>query len=365
MIHQGNDKDEILNLTKKFLLIPSFTGNKDGINKILNLTKKELEKYPYEAFERKGIKSLLYFNSAKRPSRFRVLLNCHLDVVSGNKNQFQPLEREGKLYGRGAIDMKAAAAEILVFKSLAKKITYPLGLQIVTDEETGGFDGTGYQVEQGVRADFVITGEGTDLRINVERKGVLVIRLTVDTQQSGHAAYPWNGDNVILRINKFITLLIKKYPTPKANEWKTSVNIASVISENKEHNKVPSKATVLLDFRYVSTDNPDSILDTVKKIIPKNTKIEVVARGIILQTNKNNPYIKFLKESTREILGAPVKFIKKHGSSDTRFLIAKGAVGVDFGPRGSGIHAHNEWVDIESISQYAAILENLLRKIEM
>jgi succinyl-diaminopimelate desuccinylase len=366
MIRQNQDKDKILSFTKQLVLIPSFTGNEDRINKALDLVKKELAEYSHESFERNGIKSLLYFNTSKRPSMFKVLFNCHLDVVSGDKEQFQPFKKEGRLYGRGTIDMKAAAAaEILVFKDLAKKMKYPFGLQIVTDEETGGFDGTGYQVERGIRANFVITGESTDLQINVEHKGVLVLKLTFDTQKSGHAAYLWEGDNVILHINKFINSIIRKYPIPKKSEWKTSVNIASVISKNKEHNKVPAKATVLLDFRHVFADHPDDILEVVRKAVPKNTAIEIIARGIIADVNKQDPYIKVLRESIRDVLGISAKFIRKHGASDTRFLIAKGAVGVDFGPKGSGLHSDEEYVDIESISQYAAILRSFLVKINI
>jgi len=365
MISQSQNENKIFNLAKQLLLIHSVTGNDKEIVKVLNLVLKELEDYPYEAFEKNGIKSLLYFNSAKRPPKFKVLFNCHLDVVSGNRKQFQPFEKEGRFYGRGTIDMKVAAAvEILVFKLLAKKMTYPIGLQIVIDEEMGGFNGTGYQVEQGVRADFVITGEGTDLHINIDRKGVLALKLVFDTQRPGHAAYLWDGDNVILRINTFINLLIKKYPIPKANEWKTSVNIASVISENKEHNKIPSKATVLLDFRHIATDSPNHLLSTVKKIVPRNTTIEVIAKGIISSVSKEEPDIKVLEESIQDVLGAPARFIRKHGSSDTRFLIAKGAVGVDFGPKGAGLHSGEEYVDIESVNQYAEILKSFLARIK-
>jgi succinyl-diaminopimelate desuccinylase len=364
MTNQELNLSEILSFARKLLLVPSFTGNAIEINEALNLAKKELEGYAYEFFEKNSIKSLLYFNTKKRPAKFKILLNCHLDVVSGNKAQFIPLEKNGKLYGRGAIDMKAAAAaEILVFKSIAKKIKYPLGLQIVTDEEVGGFNGTGYQVEQGVRADFVITGEGTDLQLNVERKGVLVLKLTFDTQKPGHAAYLWEGDNVILRINKFINVLAKKYPVPKANEWKTSVNVASIESENKEHNKVPSKAMLLLDFRHIIADNPTELLNFVKRNTNQNTKIEIIAKGIVSEINKNDPNIIMLKESIQEVLKSPVIFVRKHGSSDTRFLIAKGAVGVDFGPVGVGLHSDEEYVDIKSINQYAAILSNFLAKI--
>jgi succinyl-diaminopimelate desuccinylase len=121
---------------------------------------------------------------------------------------------------------------------------------------------------------------------------------------------------------------------------------------------------VLLDFRHIIVDSPKQILDFVTRNVPKNTKIEIIARGVISDINKKDPNIKIFKESIEEVLKSPATFIRKHGASDTRFLIAKGSVGVDFGPRGIGLHSNDEYVDIKSISQYASILKNFLTKIE-
>ena len=133
-----------------------------------------------------------------RPKKFKIILNAHLDVVSGREEQYKPYEKDGKLFGRGAIDMKGAAAvEILVFKEVAKRVSYPLALQLVTDEEIGGFCGTKYQIEKGVRADFVIAGEPTDFGVNNKAKGIIWLKIKTKGK-SAHGAYPWRGKNALL-----------------------------------------------------------------------------------------------------------------------------------------------------------------------
>jgi len=86
--------------------------------------------------------SPLIYLGAKRP-RFQVILNAHLDVVPAQPDQFRPRREGDRLYARGAQDMKVAAlVEAQVFRELAAELPYPLALQLVTDEEVGGRDGT-------------------------------------------------------------------------------------------------------------------------------------------------------------------------------------------------------------------------------
>lgn len=261
--------------------------------------------------------------------------------------------------------MKAAAAtELLVFKTIARQVPFPLGLQLVTDEEVGGFKGTGHQAEQGVRADFVVTGEATNLDLNNERKGVLVLKLTTETGRPGHAAYPWNGDNAIMRMAKFLTDLDQRYPIPDEGSWATSMNVASFETSNKEHNKIPSNASVLLDFRHIPEDTPYSIQQSVEELSPANTTLEIKAQGVSSYTSPEHPDMKLLEQAILEVTNRSPDFIKKHGSSDTRHMLAVGASGVDFGPTGEGLHSEVEYVEIDSLEQYAQVLMRFLTSIK-
>lgn len=116
-------KDQILPLTKLFITFPSTADNTSVKKRVIESAKTKLSGLTVEEFDKNGSPSLLAYSAPERPDRFRVILNAHLDVVPGAPSQYEPKEKDGKLYGRGASDMKGAAAvELLVFKELAPKL---------------------------------------------------------------------------------------------------------------------------------------------------------------------------------------------------------------------------------------------------
>src|SRR5579883_1809823 len=93
--------DHILKLSKKFIAVQSTHNNPSGLYDVLEIAKKELEGYfAMEEFASNGIPSLLVHNTNKRTKHFTLILNAHLDVVPGEKKQFKPFEKNGRLYGR-------------------------------------------------------------------------------------------------------------------------------------------------------------------------------------------------------------------------------------------------------------------------
>ena len=133
--------------------------------------------FTVERFESGGKPSALIYPGTERRD-FHVILNAHLDVVPAPPDQFRPRRDGDRLFARGAQDMKVTgllAAQ--VFRELAASLPYPVALQLVTDEEVGGRDGTRHQLDHGVRGRFVIVGETSGLQIVNESKGMLVVRL--------------------------------------------------------------------------------------------------------------------------------------------------------------------------------------------
>ena len=256
--------------------------------------------------------------------------------------------------------MKAAAAvEILVFKELAKKLPYPLGLQLVTDEEVGGFKGTKYQIEKGIRADFVIAGEPTDFGINNKAKGIIWAKVYAKGKSS-HGAYPWEGENAILNLQKILNELFKLYPLPEKEAWRTTINLARVETDNQTFNKVPEDAKAYLDIRYIPEEK-NKVKKNLEKICKKyGAKIEYIFDEPAQFTDQNNPYMKALKKAIEKETGQKAKIIAKHGGSDIRHFNAVGSPGVTFGPVGTGHHTDNEWVDIKSLGRYYEILKEFL-----
>ena len=351
---------DTLDLSKRLISISSVKDDTKSLENVLGVVEKLKIDTKVAGFSKNNIPSLLYYNTPTLPKKFKVILNAHLDVVPAKQEQFKPKVVGDKLFGRGAIDMKAATAvEILVYKELAKKVNYPLGLQLVTDEEVGGFDGTKYQTEKGVRADFVIAGEQTDLNISNKAKGIVWAKISC-RGKSAHGAHPWDGENAVEKMNKFVCeKLYKAFPIPAKEAWVTTANLAKIESSNSAFNKVPDDCTISVDFRYVPEEK-SQIVRKIKSIVPKGFALEVVVNEPSQYTPQNNPFAKNLMQKIQEAIGKKAKFISDHGASDIRYYDGVSVPGVCFGPVGGGLHTDNEWVSISSLEEYYKILKDFL-----
>ena len=350
---------KILPLTKKLISIKSTPDNKKALEGILNLALSNLRGYKTEIFERNGFKSALVYNTPKRPEKFRIILNGHLDIIPGKENQYLPRIKGNRLYGVGSMDMKANVACLMtVFKDVADKVNYPLGLQLVTDEEIGGFHGTKYQIEKGVRAEFVVVGESTDLNIKNRAKGILWAKISAKGK-TAHGAYPWRGENAIWKMNEFLNCLKRQYPVLKKEKWVTTVNVASIGTGNKALNKIPDNCEVWLDLRYVPED-AKTIMGDLRRLLSGELKMEVVAQEPAMLTDENNPHLQLLKRETERAVGKKVRILSANGSSDARHFTSVNCPGVEFGPVGGGISSDEEWVDVPGLETYCRVLEKFL-----
>lgn len=348
----------ILDLLKRLIAIESTNAQKKNLQKVIDVAKAELAGFTIEEFTQNERPSILAYVGDKRPEKFRIIFNAHLDVVSGRPDQFTPVEKDGKLYGRGTNDMKAGAAvEILLFKELAKTLPYPIGLQLVTDEEIGGYDGTQLQIKNGVHTEFVIAGEPTDYGINNKAKGV--IWMNVKTKGvAAHGAYQWRGESAILKMKKALDAIEREFPALTKEEWRTTINIAKIETTNTTYNKVPDDCVMRLDIRFIPED-----WNTIKD------KLEQLFAGMELEflefeppqiTPEDNTFVKALQLATQQVTKKVAPIIVKHGASDVRHYNGVSEDGVTFGPVGAGLHSDNEWVDIKSLGEYYLILKEFL-----
>lgn len=354
-------QEDILSLAKKFISVQSVSGDKPQLKKIIEITRNELEGFNAEEFESNGIPSLLFSNHDLQNKHFKIILNAHLDVVSGNAEQYSPDVKNGRLYGRGAYDMKATAAVMIyIFKEIAKSLDYPLGLQITVDEEIGGVNGTKYQLENGVRANFAITGEGTNFRIINEAKARMILKILANGKNS-HSAYPWLGDNAIMKIQKAVTQIAKEYPQSNS-EWNgTTVAITSIGTNNLIYNKIPDHCEAILDARVIA-DEKKTMLDNLKKIVNSDIQLKLIADSEPHHTNPDSMYIEKLRFVINSVLGHKSVLSRAHGESDARFFTSIGCEGVEFGPIGGNHHADEEWVDLKSLEEYYTILKGFIIK---
>lgn len=326
----------------------------------LEICQSNLKGYKVEKFFKNGCTSILvYKKTFSRPRKFKIILNGHLDVIPGKVFQYRPRIVDGRLYGVGTTDMKSSLACLInVFKKVVKKINYPLALQLVTDEEVGGFYGTKFQLEKGVRSEFTIAGETTNFNIATQAKGILWLKISAKGK-SAHGAYPWKGTNAAWLMNQFLSKLLKLFPNQKETEWKNTLNLSNIQTNNRSFNKIPDWCEIWLDIRYLP-NQANKIISKIKKILPQSFKLHIELKEPSMKVNINNHYLKKLKTISEKVLNKPIKFYGAHGSSDARHFTNINCPAVEFGPIGGGSGSDQEWVDINSLKAYSSTLEKFL-----
>lgn len=297
-----------------------------------------------------------------------IIFHAHLDVVPGKPEQFNPLITQGRLYGRGAYDMKGALAAImgaladLKEDSAGRRVL----LAVVPDEETarGKKRASQFLVERGYTAPFVICGEPTNLDVGVQAKGVLVLRIK-SFGKSAHGSTPWLGENAIL---KALWLYRRIHRLPFARERSSvfdgpSINLGH-ISGGDVLNKVPDACVLGLDIRYLPTQVPHEIVRQIRTLASDSAEVEVLYQRPPAVADPNLPYVRALLQAIRLESSTSAISVGRDGASDVTYFLEKGIPGVEFGPRGANHHGDDEYVEVESLQEYRRILVYFVRHLE-
>jgi succinyl-diaminopimelate desuccinylase len=293
-----------------------------------------------------------------------VVLHGHLDVVPGRPEQFTPRVEGDRLIGRGAYDMKGGLAAMLcAMRDLAEATPVRVQLLCVPDEESEEIDSRSSDalIGSGLRADFAITGEPTDLHIGVEAKGVLAMRLEV-SGRAAHGSTPWLGDNAVL---KAIDVFRRIESMPFARESselfdRPSINLGR-ISGGDAPNKVPDACTMVVDVRFLPGQDPGEILAQIREMADV-----AVSRTFILPpatVSRHDPYVRALCDAVSRSVPGEVMSVGRDGASDVVAFLQAGIPAVEFGPRGGGHHGPDEWVSIASLQRYRSALVDFMREL--
>jgi succinyl-diaminopimelate desuccinylase len=320
--------------------------------------------FTVERFESGGKPSVLMYRGAQRP-HFRIILNAHLDVVPAAAAQFRPRREGDRLYARGAQDMKVSAlVQAQVFGDLAGALPYPLGLQLVTDEEVGGRNGTLHQIQQGVSGEFVIIGEHSGLCIVTDSKGMITATLRA-VGRSGHAAYPWRGDNALIKLQASLARLLAAYPRTTEEAWRTTVNLARIQTPNQARNQIPALAEAWLDIRYPPDDTNlngktgAEIAAYLASFCEPGVTPVVEHADPPHHADQRRPEIRSLQQAVTG-QGYRADFLRKHGAADGRFYYQQGTDAIIFGIGGDGLHGPDEYADTTTIAPYYRALKEFL-----
>ncbi|MCK9266741.1 M20/M25/M40 family metallo-hydrolase [bacterium] len=359
---RGSDiEKELLDVTSTLVSFATTEDRPEEVEKAYAYIKDFLkdDTVNIEEYEKEGKKSLILYKGSKR-KKFRFILLCHIDVVPAKKELFVPKVVDNKLYGRGALDMKAGCAVALMLMKNLKNQDF--AVIYTSDEEIGGMNGAKYLVEKGYSAEFVIVLESTNYKIIYERKGALRIIVSAEGK-SVHSSVPWEGVNALERLISTYKEVKQGFPviTEESSEdekYQKSLNLA-LMKGGDVFNKVPDDAIMYLDVRYSKLDDPKEIISFVEKISKKNNcKIAKSWYTPTLYTDKNNKYLQQLLKISKSELA------RRYGASDGRYFSTAGIPAIDFGATGKYHHGDDEYVEIPSLKKVYDILEIFLTEQE-
>ncbi len=309
----------------------------------------------------------------------------HTDVVPAgpleqwDSDPFTPTIRDGRLYGRGAADMKSSLAAFVtaIEAFVAKHANHQgsIALLITSDEEGVAVDGTVKVVEtlkaRGELLDYCIVGEPTCTdklgdTIKNGRRGSLSGNLTIQGIQ-GHIAYPHLAKNPIHLAAPAIAELANT-EWDKGNEYfpPTTWHISNIHAGTGATNVIPGSLNVLFNFRFSTASTITSLKTRVHEILDRHNLNYVLEWEL-----SGNPFLTPKGELADAMHDAIVKttaiepqLSTSGGTSDGRFIADICAQVIEFGPRNATIHKLNEHVEVEDIERLSAIylltMENLL-----
>ncbi len=301
---------------------------------------------------------------AASPSIPTVILHGHLDVVPGFEEQYAPRVEGDHLIGRGAYDMKGGlAAMMCAMRDCAAQERVRVRFLCVPDEEAEDVEerSTDELVRAGMRGDFAITGEPTDLHIGIQAKGVLAMRVEV-RGRSAHGSTPWLGDSAVLKaIDVFRQIEAMPFARESSELFdRPSINLGR-ITGGDVFNKVPDRCEMVIDIRYLPGQDPGAILAQVRAL-PDVSVTGTLTRAPA-RVSRRNPYVRALREALGRTLDDEPVSVGRDGASDVISFLEAGIPAVEFGPVGAGHHGPEEWVSIASLQRYRLALVDFVRTL--
>ena len=311
----------------------------------------------FKEFNKNGVKSILFgFNNILKPG---VILCGHIDVVDAKDPQFVSKIASGKLFGRGAIDMKGSVAVLLKLIKDYQKDEKSLSVLLSSDEESGGENGVKYVLTK-IKPEFAIIAEESGFDITVKQKGKALLKISTKGV-SGHGSKPDDSNNAIIKLLNIYSDIGRIVKNKLTND--ETFNLG-VISGGTANNVVPDSAFFELDFRFSTKFKYLEKIALLKKRIKNRAKLEVVTYSSPMDSGKNsNKYIQILKNILTDNFNIKPKLKKTEYCGDGRYFSDLNIPVIEFGPIGRGYHTDNEYADIKSLETYYQVLKLFIQKI--
>jgi succinyl-diaminopimelate desuccinylase len=308
----------------------------------------------------------------------------HTDVVppgpleQWHTDPFLPSVRDGKLFGRGAADMKSSIASFVVaveaFLRERPRHKGSIALLLTSDEEGPSVDGTVRVVEQlqrrGERIDWCIVGEPSSATalgdtIKNGRRGSLSGKLVVRGTQ-GHIAYPQLANNPIHALAPALAeLAATKWDDGNEHFPPTSWQVSNLHAGTGATNIIPGSLELDFNFRFSSASTEAGLRERLESVLRRHGFDYSVA-----WTLSGNPFltrpgelVDAVTHAVRAHTGRTPELSTSGGTSDGRFIAAICPQIVELGPVNASIHKLNEHIELAALEQLPKIYLDTLRAL--
>jgi succinyl-diaminopimelate desuccinylase len=373
----GIPANAALTLAERLIACPSVTPDDGGA---LAVAEERLRAagFAVEYINRGDVANLWARRGAGRP------LFCfagHVDVVPPGPGErwtsppFKPARRDGRLFGRGAADMKGAIAAFITaaeaFVAEHPRHAGSIAVLLTSDEEGDAIDGTAAVVDalsaRGAAIDFCLIGEPTSVSrlgdmVKNGRRGSLSGKLTIKGVQ-GHIAYPHLARNPIhLAAPAIAELAATVWDEGNAHFPPTTWQVSNIRGGAGATNVIPGNVDILFNFRFSTASAPEELQSRLRAILDRHgldyDLIWTLAATPFL--TGGGELVEAARRAIRDELGVETELSTSGGTSDGRFISEICPQVIELGPVNTSIHKIDECVEIASLTQLSVVYRRIL-----
>src|SRR5262245_21739562 len=305
----------------------------------------------------------------------------HTDVVPPGPleewscDPFAPQIRDGRIYGRGAADMKSGLAAMVIaaerFVARYPRHRGTLAFLLTSDEEGASIDGTRRVIEtlegRSERIDWCVIGEPSSDQvlgdtIKIGRRGSLSGRLTVHGTQ-GHVAYPQRADNPVHRLAPALAELVARR-WDEGNEYfqPTGFQVSNVAAGTGAPNVIPGELTLRFNLRFSTVQSVESLQRAVIEVLDRHRLDYTIEWFVSGQPFLTAPGVlsAIVSRAVHDLIGRLPAASTTGGTSDGRFIAPTGAQVVELGVINATIHKVDEYVNVADIDVLSRIYQRVM-----